>query len=286
MKNMLDVAVIGCGPAGISAGINAKIRNKKVKVFGNNISTSYLFKAERVDNYLGFHKVTGEKMLDKFMKHAKKIKLEIEEGKVFEIYNMNSHYTINFNNEFIDTKTIIITTGLTKSKVFKGEEQYLGRGVSYCATCDGNLYRGKTVLVIGESTDSDEEAHFLSELAKKVYYINNKEHNLKEDNIEYIDAKVEEICGEDIVKSLKHSSGEIKLDGVFILRQTTPVSKLIGGLEIESNMIKVNKNMETNMPGIFAAGDCTGKPFQVAKAVGEGLVAALSAASYVDKMEL
>ncbi|HAN10407.1 MAG TPA: thioredoxin reductase [Clostridiales bacterium] len=283
---MLDVAVIGCGPAGISAGINAKIRNKKVKVFGNNISTSYLFKAERVDNYLGFHKVTGEKMLDKFMKHAKKIKLEIEEGKVFEIYNMNSHYTINFNNEFIDTKTIIITTGLTKSKVFKGEEQYLGRGVSYCATCDGNLYRGKTVLVIGESTDSDEEAHFLSELAKKVYYINNKEHNLKEDNIEYIDAKVEEICGEDIVKSLKHSSGEIKLDGVFILRQTTPVSKLIGGLEIESNMIKVNKNMETNMPGIFAAGDCTGKPFQVAKAVGEGLVAALSAASYVDKMEL
>ncbi|HCC07856.1 MAG TPA: thioredoxin reductase [Clostridiales bacterium] len=282
---MIDVAVIGCGPAGISAGINAKIRNKNVKVFGNNINTSYLFKAERVDNYLGFHKVTGEKMLDKFMKHAKKVKLEIEEGKVLEIYDMNGHYTINFNNEFVDTKTIIITTGLTKSKVFKGEENYLGRGVSYCATCDGNLYKGKTVLVIGESNDSDEEAHFLSELAKKVYYINNKEHNLKEDNIEYIDAKVEEICGEDIVKSLKHSGGEITLDGVFILRQTTPVSKLISGLEVESNVIKVTKNMETNMPGIFAAGDCTGKPFQVAKAVGEGLVAALSAASYIDKME-
>ncbi|HBY21336.1 MAG: thioredoxin reductase [Clostridiales bacterium GWE2_32_10] len=282
---MLDIAIIGNGPAGLSAGINAKIRNKNVEVFGNNISTSYLYKAERVDNYLGFNKITGEKLLDKFIKHAKKMKLKIHEGKVIEIYNMGEYFTINFNNKFVDTKAIIIATGLTKSKLYNGEETYLGKGVSYCATCDGNLYKGKKILVVGESTDSDEEVHFLSELAKKVYYLTNKEQNIESDNVEYIKARVEEICGNDIVKSVILSTGEIEVDGIFILRESTPVSKLIAGLEIENNMIKVTRQMEANIPGVFAAGDCTGKPFQISKAVGEGLVAALSAASYLDKVD-
>ncbi len=284
---MLDIAIIGSGPAGLSAGINAKIRNKNVKIFGNSIESSYLYPAERIDNYLGFYDINGKNMLESFGNHAKEMDIEIEVGKVLEVYNMGSHYTLNVNNVFVDTKAIIIATGVPKSRLITGEDAYLGRGVSYCATCDGNLYRGKTIAVLGESEESDEEAHYLSEIVEKVYYIRKRkeEHKLKHENLEIINGNILEICGSEIVEKVILNSGELQVSGVFILRNSIPPVKLVPGLEIEKNSVKVDRHMKTNLPGVFAAGDCTGKPLQVAKAVGEGLVAALSASSYVDEQK-
>ena len=168
---MIDIAIIGAGPAGLSAAITGVIRNKKVKVFGNPPSTSYIYKAERVDNYLGMPGVTGQEMMEQFTSHAKDLGVEIETKKVIEIFPMGNYYTLNVENEFIEARTVILANGLTKTAVLEGEEVFLGRGVSYCATCDGPLYRGKEVVVIGDSAHAEEDANYLAEVCEQVYYI-------------------------------------------------------------------------------------------------------------------
>lgn len=284
---MYDIIVIGSGPAGLSAGMNACVRNKKVKIIGNNIKSSYLYKAENVDNYLGFKNITGKKMMEKFFKHIQDMEVEYQEGKVDEIYSMGDFFSINANNDFIDAKSIIIATGLAKNNFFKGEEEYIGKGVSYCATCDGNLYRGKNIIIIGESKECEEDVKFLSEIAKNIVFIP-KYKNVKVDieNVEIKKGNIKEIVGEDFANGIIIDKDKIDADGIFIIRNTVPIAKLIDGLEIEKNSIKVNRFMETNIKGVFAAGDCTGRPFQVAKAVGEGLIAGLQASTYISKLEV
>lgn len=283
---MLDIAIIGAGPAGLSAAINAKIRNKKVKIFGNLPSTSYLYKAERVDNYIGMMGLSGKQMIDSFLIHAKEMGVEVQEGKVVEIFSMGDYYVLNVDNEFIESKTIILANGFSKSKVLEGENEFLGKGVSYCATCDGGLYRGKDIAVIGDSKHAEEEVNYLAQLCEKVYYIPLYKDIQKLDaNVTLVQGKPKKIVGEKIVEALHLEDQKLDVSGVFIIKEHIPTTKLLQGLEMKNNAIGVNRLMETNLKGVYAAGDCTGRPYQVAKAVGEGNIAALQAVSYLHAQE-
>lgn len=275
---MLDIAIIGAGPAGLSAAINAAQRNKKVKVFGRNISSSLLYSAENVDNYLGMSEVTGRDMMNTFYNHAVKKGVEIQEGRVLQIFMMEDYYALNVDNEFVEAKAVIIASGLNVNRSLPGEAEYLGKGVSYCATCDGMLYKNKTVIVIGESKEGEADAEFLNEICSKVYYIPLYADAVEiSSGIEILSGKAERVLGDEFVKAVEVDGNLITCDGAFFIKKTTPVTSLVDGLEMEGNTIKVNRVMETNLKNIFAAGDCTGRPFQVSKAVGEGLIAAQQA---------
>lgn len=283
---MLDIAIIGGGPAGLSAAINGVIRNKKVKIFGNDITTSYLYKAEKIDNYIGMIGATGQQMMEAFLGHAQEMNVEIENKKVLEIFNMGDFYMLNVENEFIEAKTVILANGITKASSLEGEETFLGRGVSYCATCDGPLYRGKTVALIGDSAHAEEDVNYLNEVCEKVYYIPlYKNIGHLGEKVEIVSSRPKAVEGEGIVNKLVLKEGELEVSGVFIIKESIPTTQLLKGLEIENKAIKVNRFMETNMPGVYAAGDCTGRPYQVAKAVGEGATAALQAVSYLHEKE-
>jgi thioredoxin reductase (NADPH) len=163
-----------------------------------------------------------------------------------------------------------LAIGIVQTAVYPGEKELLGSGVSYCATCDGMLYRGKKVAVVCLSPDAEEEADFLTSIGCEVT-------KLKTKNIR--------INGTDKVTSVTADGEDIPCDGVFILRQTIAPASLIPGLATERGHIRVDKSMKTNIPGVFAAGDCTGTPYQIAKAVGEGQVAVLSAIEYLARTE-
>jgi thioredoxin reductase (NADPH) len=283
---MLDIAIIGAGPAGLSAALNGVIRNKKVTVFGNDPTTSWVYKAEKIDNYLGFPSATGTGMVESFVAHAKEMGITIKKGRVLEIFPMGESYMLNVENEFIEAKTVIIANGITKAKTLPGESELVGRGVSYCATCDGPLYRGKNVVLIGDSVLAEEEVNYLSEVCGKVYYVPlYKKLEKVRDTVEVIHEKPLAILGDKKVSQLQLKDTTLDVDGIFIIKESVPSNQLLKGLQIDNNAIKVNRMMETNLPGVYAAGDCTGKPYQVAKAVGEGQIAALQAVSYLHEKE-
>ena len=200
---------------------------------------------------------------------------------------MGGYFALLSNEEEFDAKSIILATGVEASRPINGERELLGRGVSYCATCDGNLYKGKTIAVICDNAPMEEEVEYLSELAEKVYYLPLfKESKFSAENVEIINSPVTEILGENRVSAVRCRDGaEIRLDGVFFLKQSVSPAVLIQGLEADENGVTVNRNMATNIKGCFAAGDCTGAPYQIAKAVGEGNIAAHSAFKYLSNQE-
>ncbi len=284
---MLDVAIIGSGPAALSAALNCRQRNKSVTIFGRSLDSSLLFAAEKVDNYLGLPDIPGEEMLNIFYAHAIKKGVEFRECRINQIMPMGTYFMINAENEFIQTKAIILATGLGKSKSIAGETEYLGKGVSYCATCDGMLYRGKKVVVVAENSEGEAEANFLSDICSEVIYIPLYEPvtELKA-GIRLLHEKPQSVVGEDMhVTGLVLPNETLQCDGIFFAKNATPPESLLYGLEVDGKNIVVNRKMETNLPYVYAAGDCTGAPYQIAKAVGEGLVAALSAATAIDQME-
>lgn len=282
--SMLDIAIIGSGPAALSAAVNCLQRNKTVKVFGRSLDSSLLFTAEKVDNYLGMPHMSGEEILNEFFHHAVKKGVEIQECRITQILPMGEHFMINAENEFIEAKAIIIATGLSKSRSIPGEGELLGKGVSYCATCDGMLYKNKKVVVVGENSEGEEDANFLSEICSHVTYLPQYDtvSHLKE-NIEVRKGRPQKVEGNDKVTGLVLDGELIECDGAFFIKNTIPPDNLIYGLEINQSSVKVDRSMRTNLKNVYAAGDCTGAPYQIAKAVGEGLIAALSAVSDLDK---
>lgn len=281
---MFDIGIIGSGPAALSAAVNAKQRNKSVCVFGRSLDSSLLFAAEKVDNYLGMPDVTGEEMLNQFYAHAVKRGVEFKESRISQIMSMGDYFVINADNEFFEAKTLILAIGLNKSRGIEGEMEYLGKGVSYCATCDGMLYRGKKVVVVGENEEGEAEANFLADVCEQVTYVPLYQPvlNLKE-TVEVLQGKPKAVVGEGVrVTGIEVDGETVECDGIFFAKNSTPPESLLFGLNTDGKNIIVDRNMATNLPGVYAAGDCTGAPFQIAKAVGEGLVAALSAAAYID----
>lgn len=284
MNEKYDIAIIGSGPAGISAALNIKIRNKKFILFGSSNLSSKLERAPKVNNYLGFYNVSGEELKKRFHEHMKQMNIQITEERIDSIYSMGECFLLAVNDKYYEAKTIILATGIDFNKEIEGEEEFLGHGVGYCATCDAPLYKGRTVSIISYHKDGEKDANYVQEIAEKVYYIPmyKGKYKLKE-GIEVVIDRPTKIEGTEVVKKLTMQNRVIFTDGVFLLRESLSPKQLVPGLEIENNHIIANRKMETNIPGCFAAGDCIGAPYQYIKAAGEGDIAALSAVSYLDE---
>ena len=285
MEKIYDLVILGCGPAGLSAAINATIRNKKVLVMGTEVCSPPLHKAQLIDNYLGLPAMKGTDLLDAFMEHAKKMGVERSAQKAETITEMDGLYLILLGEEVITSRTVVIATGVPYKPTLPQEDSFLGKGLGYCATCDGPLYKGKDVLLIGHSNEAEHEANFMAEICNRVYYIPlYKKVGSLDPRVQILDSRPDSIIGTEFVEGLKLKDGqEIAVEGVFVLGGETAPDRLIPGLQIDKNHIIVNRQQETNLPGVFAAGDCTGAPYQVAKSVGEGQVAGLNAAKYASR---
>ncbi len=327
---MYDIAVIGGGPAGLSAAVQARVRNKSVVVISGNSRDNPLYKTARIENYLGVPQISGPELLERFRTHAQQlgaaqkegrvlnimpmggtfylsIGSEMEqvkaivlatgviwanaqqlgaaqkEGRVLNIMPMGGTFYLSIGSEMEQVKAIVLATGVIWANKYPGEEAHLGRGVSYCATCDGMLYRGKSVVVVGKAADSPQEANYLRELGCLVTYVSDKTPDGLRPDIPFVKAaRVEITGGGSGVEALRAGSVTLPCEGVFILRPSVAPADLLPGLALEDGYIRVDRNMATSIPGVFAAGDCTGLPLQVSKAVGEGLVAGLRAAEYTD----
>ncbi|WP_027340098.1 NAD(P)/FAD-dependent oxidoreductase [Halonatronum saccharophilum] len=284
MSEVYDIAIIGAGPAGMSAAINAKARNKKVAIFEGGQLAKKIDWAPHIDNYLGFSKATGAEVAKAFIEHIEELEIPIIKKKVVKVYPMGDQMMVTTSGDNYNAKKLILSSGVIQRAKIRGEADYLGKGVSYCATCDGMLYKGKDVMVISDSAHHEEEANFLADICENIYYI--AQYDEVEDldeRIEVIQGKVEEIEGGDLVERVKLDKGEYDIAGVFILRETVPPTEVIDGLELEGRYISVNRDLETSVKGVYAAGDCTGEPLQIGKAVGEGQVAALNAVKALSK---
>lgn len=275
-----DIAIIGTGPAGLSAALTAKIRNKKILLLGSADLSEKVEKAHTVQNYLGLPAVSGADMQQAFLQHIRQMDITITEKKVNTIYPMGDFFGIQMGMEMAQADAVILATGVTADKPYPGENELLGKGVSYCATCDAPLYRGRTVAVIGFGPKEEEEAAFLAEVAEKVFYFPMYKGDIHA-NVTVVREKPEAILGEEKVQSVRTASQEYPVDGVFVLRESILPEHLLKGLQLEGNRVVVNLNMETNIPGCFACGDLAGKPYQYIKAAGQGNVAALSAVEYL-----
>lgn len=286
MDERYDLAIIGSGPAGLSAALNAKIRKKKFIIFGSKELSSKLVKAEKVNNYLGFAGKSGREIRDEFKNHLESMDINIIEERINNVYAMGDYYALMANDKSYEATAVILATGVNFGKPLKGEEELLGKGVGYCATCDAPLYKNKVVTIIAYNKKDEDEVNFIGTIASKVYYIPMyKEEVEVDDGIEIVRDIPQEIQGHKRVEKLILKNNEIETDGIFILRDSVSPGQLVPGLEMDGSHIKVNRKMESNLKGCFAAGDIVGVPYQYIKSAGEGNIAALSAVSYIDELK-
>ena len=279
-----EIAIIGTGPAGLEAAITATVRNKKVLLLGRRESSLKVSKAHKIANYLGLPEIAGADLAAAYLKHIDAMGIQITEDKINAIYSMGDYFVLQGNeNVMYEADAVILATGVVAGKPFPGEDENLGRGVSYCATCDAALYRGKSVVVIGYAPKEEPEAEFLAEIADKVTYLAMypEETSFTRENVEVLRVKPLSIVRDGRMK-LVTDQGEIESDGVFVLREAISPKQLVPGLATDGPHVTVDLQMRTNLPGCFACGDIAGTPYQYIKAAGQGNVAALSAVSYLD----
>ena len=282
-----DAAIIGTGPAGVSAALTLKANEKNFIWIGSKAFSDKVGKAERIANYPGLPMVTGAEMNEVFRRQCEERGITIEDRMVTSIVKFGDHYALTAGSEFYETYTVIFATGVTAVGLLPGEAELVGKGVSYCATCDGFLYKGKTIAVICNAKRFEHEVEFLARLAEKVYYFPlYKDPGQFPANVELMDERAVKMNAENgKFASLTLKNGEtIPASGVFCLRDSVSLATLLPGLATEQGHIAVDRKMVTNLPGCFAAGDCTGRPYQYVKAAGEGNVAAHSAIEYLAEM--
>lgn len=281
-----DIAIIGTGPAGLSAAVTATIRNKSVLLLGSKDLSPKVLKAHKIQNYLGIPDAGGEELGGAFRRHIDQLGIEIHEEKVTNVYAMGDYFALQTDKTGVEkmheASSVILATGVVQAKELENEGKFLGRGVSYCATCDAMLYKGKNVAVIGGGPDEEKEAEFLAEVCSNVdYYPLYKQETRLSDRVHVIREFPTGIDGQMKADKLITLKGERDYDGIFVLRAAIAPDKLVPGLETENGHVKVNLRMETSIAGLFAAGDCAGRPYQYIKSAGQGNVAALSAVDYL-----
>ena len=233
----------------------------------NPVETTSLYKAECITNYPGVEPISGKELSELFDRQIRDNATDVIVGRALNVMPMGEVFGVAVGNDFYQARSLIIAAGITRENLYPGEGEYIGRGVSYCATCDGMLYRGKTVAVIGNGHEAIEDADFLEGIGCQVIRL--------QQNGKY------EISGGLKADTVTFKGESYKVDGIFIIKDTVSVTRLVPGLEYEQGGIVVDRHMATTVPGVFAAGDCTGKPYQLAKAAGEGNIAALSAVDYL-----
>ena len=280
----MDIAIIGTGPAGVSAALTATNRNKTVLLLGSREMSEKVAKAHEIRNYPGLPMVKGSELAEAFRDHLDRAGIAITKKRVGAVYAMGDYFALQIGEEMVEARAVILATGVVQANPLPGEKELLGRGVSYCATCDAPLYRGKTAAVIGYSPREEAEAAFLSEVCSEVsYFPMYKEETSLPEKVRVIREKVTGIAQEDGRRIVQTEKGTYAADGVFVLREAVAPDTLVPGLEADGPHVRVNRKMETSLPGVFACGDLTGTPYQYIKAAGEGNVAAISAAAYIER---
>ena len=279
---MYDVIVLGGGPAGLSAALNVRARGRTALVVSNPPEESPLWKAERVDNCLGLPGLSGAELLTLFRRHAAEAGAEFLEGRALSALRSGEDWYVSVGSDMAQAKAVVLAAGAVRGRKLPGEAELLGRGLSYCATCDGMLYRGRTAAVLGLGVEAPGDANFLASIGCRVLYFAKGERpaNLRPE-IDFQPAVQYVIHGADRVTGLEADGYLHPADAVFILRNGLAADSLLPGLRTESGHIAAAADGATSIPGVFAAGDCAGKPHQAAKAAGEGNVAALSADRYL-----
>ncbi len=279
----VDIAIIGNGPGGVSAALTAKARNQEILLFGSAKASEKVSKAHAVRNYPGLPDIAGEDFANAFANHLKVMGIELTQEQVTNIYAMGNYYAIQTPNNMYEATSVILATGMAQGKSIAGEEEYLGKGVSYCATCDAFFYKDKPVAVLGYNDEAKAEAEFLATTSSHVYYIPMVKGDVTftAENVTVLKERPQEILGADgKTVGLQTEQSKLDVDGVFILRDAVSPATLVPGLKVENEHVVVNLQMETNLPGCFACGDIVGRPYQYIKAAGQGNVAALSAVEY------
>jgi len=298
---MLDLLIIGGGPAGLTAGIYAQRFRLKTLLVEREMVGGQIAVSDVIENYPGFPSISGAGLMEKFEEHAKKFGLEIKLAEIISITTEHGIKVVKTSEGELRAKAVIVATGAKPSRLgVQGEKKFTGKGVSYCATCDGPFFRGLTVMVVGGGDTAIKEAYYLSKLAAKVYIVHRRDKFRAEKlliekieaapNIELLKNHVlKEVNGGMVVKSVfvedvKTSAvKEIPVDGVFIFVGINPTTDFVDVDKDAKGFIKTNQKMETSVPGIFAAGDCRTTPLlQVATAVGDAAIAAFTAEAYID----
>lgn len=284
---MYDCIIIGKGPAGISAAIYISRSNLKTLVIGKE--NTALSRAKSIENYYGFEdSISGEELFKNGIKQAEKQNIEIKNDEVIDIEYGNGAYIVKTVNSEYETRTIVLATGKSrKTSNIEGESTFEGKGISYCAICDGFFFKGKNVAVIGNGEYALHEAEVLKNITDKITIFTNgsklpENRSLSIQNV--IEGRIDSIKGNTKVEEiLLEDKRSIPIDGIFIaqgIASSADFAKKLGIL-VKNNDIIVNENMETNVPGIYAAGDCTGGLLQICKAVYEGAKCGLSIAKKI-----
>lgn len=296
---MYDIAIIGAGPAGMSAAVYAARYKLKVVMIGT-YPGGYVNEAHLVENWLGEKSIAGADLVAKFMQHVKALEIDVQSRGVKGIVKGKDTFEIITEKDKVEAKRIILAIGTERKKLgIKGEAEFLGKGVSYCTTCDGFFFKGKTVAVIGGSDSACTGSLMLADIASKVYLIyRNGELRaepswigdvVKNPKIEVIfDTIPIEIIGDTVVRKVKLDNGQtLDIDGLFVEIGTAPGAALVSGLGVktdEKGYVIVDDNQATNVAGVWAAGDITTKNSklkQIIVAASEGSVATYNA--YLDK---
>lgn len=283
-----DLIVIGAGPAGISASIYAKRANLDVLIM--YYGKSELEKASKIDNYYGFKNgINGKDLYNIGIEQAKNLGIQVLKKEIINLELIEDFsFIVKTKNSIFKAKSIIIATGNKKSKPkIKGITDFEGKGVSYCAICDGFFYKGKNVVVIGNGNYAINEAEDLVNVVKNVTILTNGKSKIATDKYKIDDRKIKQINGEKRVTSIEFEDGSLlNIDGIFIadgIAGGCDFAKKLG-IIINNNNIVVNDNMETNINGIFACGNLTGGLMQVSKAVYEGAKAGIAVTNYIKKL--
>ena len=275
---MKNVYIIGGGPAGVSAALYAKRGGLETHLI--YMKKSSLGMAHQIDNYYGAPGVTGQELYERGLKQAADLGVDMIEEEVLGI-SFEEKFTITTAENRYECDYLILATGAFRNRpAIKGIREFEGKGVSYCAVCDGFFYRKKKVAVLGNATYAAHEAEYLSRIAEKVYVLTNgkapEDEALK--NYEVIEKKIASIEGEvKIAKAVFEDGEELALDGMFVAlgsAGSVELARKMGILVDASNKIVVNENRETNIPGVYAAGDAVDGIMQVNKAVYDGMLAA------------
>lgn len=279
---MYDILILGGGPAGLSAAVAARSRGKSCLVISNPGERNPLARATEIPNYLGLPGITGRELMERSLRHALDLGAELRTGRAISAMALDGAIYLTVGSEVYEGRTLILATGVQRGQKYPGEEALVGRGVSYCATCDGMLYRRRPVVVLGRSKDAPLEANYLAQIGCQVTYVSPTEPVGLAPELPRVRANRIEILGEQSVTGILADGAKIPCQGVFVLRETVAPNDLLPDLALEDGYLRVNRRMETNLPGVYAAGDCTGKPLQIAKAVGEGLIAGEAAAEALE----
>lgn len=282
MKNTLyDVIVVGGGIAGYTAALTLKSLKRSCLWLGAELFGDKLTRAEYVRNFpalIGDGKEFSARLAAQ-MEHED---ISFTQGRADGIY-AGDPFTVTVGDIMYQGKAVILATGVETAGAVKGERDFLGRGVSYCAVCDGALYRGKTIAAVVSSEKFREEVEYLAGFAEKVHaFCLYKNASFRSENIVVHEEKPRAVEGGLRVERLITGEGALSVSGVFFLKNSAPPAALVGGLETEGDAVKTARDGSTNIAGLFAAGDVTGRPYQYVKAAGEGLVAAYSAHAFLN----